>query len=549
MKRLIPLLLLAFAGFFAVRPLFSPGFFPMHDDTQVTRVIEMGKSLRDFQIPVRWVNDLGYGYGYPLFNFYGPLPYYFGGLLYAFGVPAVIATKIMFGVGILLPALLVSMIMELPYGLIAAVLFLFAPYHAVQIYVRGAVGEYWALAFFPLIGYWIAGWGNPSTKKTVAAGAIGVSGMILSHTLTGYAVTSFIACAFALYWTIGILRKKSGVRPAITSSVPFLLGLGLSAFFWLPAVFEMGFTGVSGQVSATADFRDHFVCLSQLYASMWGFGGSVKGCIDGMSFMLGKAHLLLAIVGIAAVFWIRPKRHQALVSVAIVAVIVGLFFATEVSKRVWESIPGFAYLQYPWRFLGLVMFGLSVLGSFTVSMAKGPVARWFAALGICVGVIVLNAKWFVPQYMYEKASSEFENPSDIRWRVSKISDEYLPASLVRPMRPQEADFATIEEGNGLSARLVVKTSTREHWSVVAAERMSVVINKAAFPGWRYFVNDKEVRPTVTNGLPSVTVAKGQSYITMRFTDTPIRVAGNGISLISGIVFIFYLYGRKYKTKR
>ena len=90
---LIVLLLLSFG---AIRPLLAKGFFPMHDDTQVGRVIVMGKALRNGQFPVRWVSDLGYGYGYPLFNYYGPLPYYVGGFLYALGLPAVEATKVIF---------------------------------------------------------------------------------------------------------------------------------------------------------------------------------------------------------------------------------------------------------------------------------------------------------------------------------------------------------------------------------------------------------------------------------------------------------------------
>src|SRR3990167_1872112 len=85
-----------------IKPLFVNGFFPMHDDTQVARVFEMGKALRDGMFPVRWVPDLGYGYGYPIFNFYAPLSYYFGGFLTLLGFDALLATKIMMAVGILL---------------------------------------------------------------------------------------------------------------------------------------------------------------------------------------------------------------------------------------------------------------------------------------------------------------------------------------------------------------------------------------------------------------------------------------------------------------
>src|SRR3989344_1864325 len=86
----------------SVKPFKNRGFFPMHDDTQPARVYEMAKSLSYGQFPVRWVDDLGYGYGYPLFNFYAPLPYYIGSIFNLLGISVMTSTKIMFAIGILL---------------------------------------------------------------------------------------------------------------------------------------------------------------------------------------------------------------------------------------------------------------------------------------------------------------------------------------------------------------------------------------------------------------------------------------------------------------
>ncbi|MGB6881820.1 MAG: hypothetical protein WBD86_00765, partial [Microgenomates group bacterium] len=54
--------------------IFQSGYFNMHDDLQMMRQLEMEKCFKDFQIPCRWVPDMGYGFGFPLFNFYPPLP-------------------------------------------------------------------------------------------------------------------------------------------------------------------------------------------------------------------------------------------------------------------------------------------------------------------------------------------------------------------------------------------------------------------------------------------------------------------------------------------
>ena len=73
-----PYILLLSLGMFTIWPLFLPGYFSHHDDLQVMRIFEMRQCLQDFQIPCRWVQDMGYGNGYPLFNYYNVFPYYIG---------------------------------------------------------------------------------------------------------------------------------------------------------------------------------------------------------------------------------------------------------------------------------------------------------------------------------------------------------------------------------------------------------------------------------------------------------------------------------------
>lgn len=66
--------------------LLRSGFFPIHDDLPVVRQYAVEVCLRDGQIPCRWTEELGYGYGYPLMNFYPPLPYLVGLIPRAMGL-------------------------------------------------------------------------------------------------------------------------------------------------------------------------------------------------------------------------------------------------------------------------------------------------------------------------------------------------------------------------------------------------------------------------------------------------------------------------------
>ena len=131
LRRNAGLFLIFLFSVFSILPFFHSGFFSMHDDTQVARVYEMGKALKDGMFPVRWVQDLGYGFGYPIFNFYSPLPYYIGGFLTLIGFDALLATKIVFLLGIIGAGIsmyfLVNKFFGKPAGIAAAVIYVYFP--------------------------------------------------------------------------------------------------------------------------------------------------------------------------------------------------------------------------------------------------------------------------------------------------------------------------------------------------------------------------------------------------------------------------------------
>lgn len=517
----------------------------MHDDTQVARVVVMGRALRAGQFPVRWVSDLGYGYGYPIYNFYGPLPYYVGGVLYALGFSGLTATKIMMGAGLVLSGITMfaalSDIAGVSAGVVAAVFYMFAPYHAVQAYVRGAVGEYYALIFLPLIlwGFWCIR-SKKSMVGGILLGAAGTAGLIVSHTILGY-VGMFLA---------GFAAIVLGVHNAQWKKIwiVVLLGLGLSAFFWLPAIWEMKYTSVVGQITGGSNFRDHFVCLSQLWNSPWGFGGSAKGCLDGISFKVGKEYLLIGLTVLLGVLtgFIRGKRATLLIAAGTVIFLVSVFFMLSISASVWNILPFFAYVQYPWRFLAFALFGISLVASQIVSLFRSTLLR-FAVTSLCVGLVLfVEAKRFVPQYTYSRPAADFESAEDIRFRVSKISDEYLPPSVPRPTTARDIVHDTIPASVLYTSEIQQISDTYVKIAFQAQEPAPAKINIAYFPGWQYIVNVTATAPQVMNGLPVITIPSGDSVVQMRFRNTPVRSIANIISLVS-LGMCFYIYDKRKKT--
>ncbi len=442
LKKHYGLILVLILSFWAIKPLFFQGFFPMHDNTQVARVFEMGKSLKLGMFPVRWVPDLGYGYGYPIFNFYAPLAYYFGGFMTLLGFDALLATKAMMILGIILSGIFMYLLAKEFWGeiggAVSALFYMYAPYHAVDIYVRGDVAEFWAYAFIPLVFYGLIKiYKNPNLRYVIV-GALGFAGVILSHNLTAMMVTPFLLIVILLNCHIAF--KKNKLFIIHYSLLIILLGLAVSAFYWLPAILEMKYTNVLSQVGGGADFRNHFVCLQQLWNSSWGFGGSVPGCIDGLSLKIGKLHIIISAIAIilTLIFRQKIKDKMDIIYFFIFGLILTIFLTLEISKPVWQAIPTMVFLQYPWRFLLLISFFTSFLAGTVVFLSSQfKIKPYLTAFLLAFFLLFFNVKVFNPQTIFPISAAEYTNDFALKWTASKISDEYLASNFKKPKSAKE----------------------------------------------------------------------------------------------------------------
>lgn len=545
---LIAFIIICFFIMTQIRILITPGFFPMHDDTQVGRVVAMGKALRNGQFPVRWVSDLGYGYGYPLYNFYGPLPYYVGGLFFALGFSGLYATKIMIGIGILSAAFIMywcsSRIFGKMGGLISGVFYVYMPYHSVQLYVRGAIGEYWASIFLPLIFLGIYESLKNNTRSSRLLIGVGLAGTILSHTLLGY--VSLIIMLVYLLGVFGFSIYKSYKKTHNSTEIfwGIIIGLGISSFFWMPALFEMHFTSVSGQVSSTADFRDHFVCVSQLWYSQWGFGGSQLGCQDGLSFALGKVFILLSVLGGIVVYSKETlSKYKPLLVMVGGLWIISLLLMTSISQPLWELIPRFEYLQYPWRFLTLMMIPMAFIsGGILMVVENKPIKILLLVTALTI-IYWKGNELAQPQFVYDRNVSEFETKEELRFRVSKISDEYLPPDFIKPTREEDIAYTTIIDNPVFTKKQLIEKETFKKYEFMAKSEVQITLQMAHFPGWVYIVNGQKQPIVLSDGKPVITIPKDFSTLEIIFTNTPIRILGNLISFVFVVVLI-YVYGKK-----
>src|SRR5216684_48647 len=111
-KKIILLTIIGLLFIPVVWALFVPGFFGASDDIHIAWLFEMHKTLFSGQIPPRYVPDLSYGFGYPLFNFIYPLPFYMGELFHLLGLNFVDSIKAVFFISIPLSAFFMYLLIK-----------------------------------------------------------------------------------------------------------------------------------------------------------------------------------------------------------------------------------------------------------------------------------------------------------------------------------------------------------------------------------------------------------------------------------------------------
>lgn len=247
MIRLRPSILflcLAAAVLFFSRSLLHPGFFFAHDFTHASRIVEMRRALEAGAFPVAWTQNFGFGYGMPLFLFYGPLPFYVGVILTWLGWSTIGAIKML----ILLSGALAAAGMATLFrhrgrsvALTAGLVLLAFPYRAVDIFVRGALSEALAIGLLPwiLVGAQQLPW-HPRRGMLMTSAA--VAALLLTHNLTAFIGLPILA-GLGVIWLL--LFADFPWRRVGQYFLAGLLGVALSFFFTLPVIFENQATSVA----------------------------------------------------------------------------------------------------------------------------------------------------------------------------------------------------------------------------------------------------------------------------------------------------------------
>lgn len=522
------IVLVFFLSIPAIKNLLVPGFFQTFDgDFHLTHVYWLDQAIKQGHFPVRWIEEINRGRGYPFFNFYYPLLYYLAEIPHLAGAGLTNSLKLVLGLSFPISGMFMYLWIKQLWGrwagLTAATLWMYVPYRFVSIYVAARFGENIAFVWIPLV-LWAV------TKKYWGLAGIAWALLILSHNIQALLFSPLL---FA--WSI-VLGKKLMV------AVP-VLALLASAYFWLPVLIEKQWTW-QGQQPAY-DFHSNFPPVKAYFYQPWGYGLNTTGQTGGVSLQLGVAQWL----ALAALIWGVKKRSFWPMWLWGWAGLTFVFM-NKVSLPLWERIPLLPEVQIPSRLLGVLAFSAATAAGWLAGQKK------LLGLGLIMLVLYTNRNYLRPGYFDRYDDNYYLNNAELMYGTtdpygentpiwSRMSvDTFADKILVDPRSPNAAmisesvvqprRYRFISEATG-SAWIKIRTVYYPGW------RITIDGNPSKFGGEQAYLADDL-------GQLLAVVPAGKHKVEMWWEETAIRKLANGISLGAWLVLGGLLLRQAYKRR-
>jgi len=552
--------------------LLKPGiYWNMHDDMQPIRQLSFEKCLLDGQIPCRWSPDPGYGYGYPLFNFYPPMPYIIGQFFRMLSFDFITTIKLTAITQTILAAVFMYILANSIFGklggLLSALFYTYAPYHALNIYVRGAMNEAWAAVFFPLILYFSRRLIIEKNNKHLILLSLSLAGLLLSHNPMALTFLPIFA-AWVIFWYLSTLKKVKLIsiwqnkKPLFQIIYSGLLAVALTSFYTIPVLLETKYVQIESMFSNYYHWSVHFTSLYQLFISnFWGDGASVWGQEDNMSFMVGYLHWLIPflIIILNSYKLIKNKKIKLNIILPIFIGLMGLFAAFMTHERsafIWSLLPIIQKIQFPWRFLNhtAFLFSLSVaaLPATLAYFIKTPQLKNSIVAAVIFALIIVNKNYFIPLTSGPITDEQKLSGQSWVYQITSGIYDYLPKTA--RIAPQSAAKEYIDQINPDSDYKLTGQKKGTDWmffNLKLTQDSTVTLSNLAYPGFTLYNYGQKIDYQIEPELGRITVnlPSGDHQLYLKLENTPTRSIANTISLIAWASLLVLLLKKLWIKKK
>jgi hypothetical protein len=560
-----PYLILALLGGALIWPLLGADV-PCTDDGGLYyyQAVATRHSLVQGVVYSRWLPDAALGYGIPFYAFREPLTRY---LVLAFllaGANGPPALNLTFALGVLIAGwgvyrLARDVFQSEAAGVAAGVAAMAAPYTMLIFYRRGALAESYALVLLPWVlwAFWRAG--RDGGAWPVVRAALILGAFALAHN-----ISMMLALPVVGLYAVIVARLHNGRRRAwLRSIAAYLAGIGLAAFFLVPAYVERNLVRTAALTSIRNNtYFYNFVDLAELFSPPTAHNPAWLN--PAMTIHVGLVLVLLAFIGWVAGWFLHKDRarraHLAFFGLLAVGYIV---MVLPISRPVWDAIPLLAFVQFPWRLIGQASVMLAVLAGVGIGLAvDGLAARvgsWAGAVGMGVALMALVGLGLPGTYpvgwcqLPAQPTIADVHAFELGFRpgLDDVGSIFPVGAMMPEESPLLADYVAGEapqrfDQTALPAGATLEADYRPLGAavrVVTPEPFRARYLSYDFPGWRVMIDGEQtpILPEEGTGLITFDVPEGTHTIDVRFGLTPLRAAATGLSALTLVALGAWLW--------
>jgi hypothetical protein len=434
-------------------PLFNNYLIRGHDIYfHLMRIEGLAQGLGAGEFPVR-IQPVWYdGYGYAVSVFYSDLFLYPAALLRLLGISLQDAYKVYVVLCNIATALISGysfgkIFRKREIGVFGSCLYTLAPYRLVNLYTRGALGEYTGMIFWPLLIYSCVlllneGRNKVQLQKGAVFMGISMAGMLQSHMLTAE-----IACMVLLLLVIVHCRRTFHKEVMLAGCGAVAAALGLSAWFLIPFLDYMLFGRFNINSIRNNDImiQRQGAFLSQVFAifdnavgqSLDAGAGTAGDFTQGVGLSLMLSVIILMLLCIRGYLKQEERRNRQITITAaglgaLMVVMSTLYFPWDRLCRISRI---FRYIivkiQFPWRFTGVAVGLLVVVWCAVLNYTEREYDRRKKVITIClaVGILLLSVGHFVIDLNQRAERIQVRSVKEMDTFVAS-GEEYLPVDTV-----------------------------------------------------------------------------------------------------------------------
>lgn len=425
--------------------------------------------------------------------------------------------------------------------------FNFTPYRILNIYIRGALPEFFASVFFPLLliaSYLVIVkrniWGLFLFTLSIAL-------LTLTHPFMDI-VAMFLVIPYICFLLVtNHIPLKKTIYYSILFLASSLFGILLTAYYTFPLLFEIKYFYYG--LSHNHLTPNNFLGFVNFFTYQYPYFSSLDVFNRGFAVNVGILESIICFIGFFYFLYRMTRRriiHSPLIiDFAVTAGIITVFMMLPFSATLYLHIVPLSNIQFPWRMLSAFIFIPPILLAFFLSRS---IHRRVIVL-LCIIIISFFAFPQLYGKNYTNYSYSFYTFTPYNLDAVVMNTIWTGISNDYPITPHAY---AIVAGSGSILSAVFNESVHSY-TTRSKDQIRIVDHTFYFPGWKAYVDGKETiieyQDQNYRGVITFLVPPGTHTVVVKYTDTKIRLLGKVISIISILTFLILLFLKRVLPKK